>query len=422
MLGTLGYLSPEQARARPVDHRADIFACGAVLYEMVTGQRAFRGDSPADTIALVLHRPPSELRVRARRRRRRWLPRVRRCLEQDPDRRFQSARELAWRSSRSRTTARPPWASRPVDTAASVAVLPFVNLSAAADDQYFSDGLAEDLVHALARLPGLRVASRTSSFRFRGRELDVRRGRARARRRGRARGQRAPGRHAAAAHRAPDQRRQTAITSGRSTTTASWPTCSRCRTRWCGPSSRRSRRRWSAGRRRGAAGHRQSGCLRPLPEGPPPVEPAVAHGRRCGDRLLRGRHRARCRLCRGVRRTRRLLLDPAGLRLDAGRAGAAARARGGDPGAGPRSAAARGAPRPRHLHRSTSSRTGAPPRRRSWPRWRSIRATPSATPPTACSWPPPTVSTRHGPAWPGRSNAIRSRRRCTSSSPRRPAR
>ncbi len=174
LLGTLGYLSPEQARARPTDHRADIFACGAVLYEMVTGQRAFRGESPADTIALVLHRRPSDHAFGPD-----VAPglaaAVRRCLEQDVDRRFQSAQDLAAALESISHAGTHAVGVAPADTTGSVAVIPFVNLGAAADDQYFSDGLAEDLVNALARLPGLRVASRTSSFRFRGRELDVRR-------------------------------------------------------------------------------------------------------------------------------------------------------------------------------------------------------------------------------------------------------
>jgi serine/threonine-protein kinase len=173
VLGTLGYLSPEQARARPVDHRTDLFACGAVLFEMLTGQRAFRGDSPADTLALLLHRSPSELSFGP------TVPPgladvVRRCLQQDPARRFQSAPALAHALEGISLEASRPIARPPTAAPASVAVLPFVNLSAAPDDQYFGDGLAEDLVNALARMPGLRVASRTSSFRYRGRDVDLR--------------------------------------------------------------------------------------------------------------------------------------------------------------------------------------------------------------------------------------------------------
>jgi eukaryotic-like serine/threonine-protein kinase len=173
VLGTLGYLSPEQARARQVDHRADIFACGAVLYEMLTGQRAFRGESPADTIALVLHRPPSELFFGAD-----VAPglvaAVRRCLEQEPGRRFQSAHDLALALESISHDGSRPVGITVTPPPGSVAVLPFTSLGASGDDQYFNDGLAEDLVNALARLPDLRVASRTSSFRYRGRELDVR--------------------------------------------------------------------------------------------------------------------------------------------------------------------------------------------------------------------------------------------------------
>ena len=174
VLGTLGYLAPEQARALPVDHRADIFACGAVLFEMLTGERAFRGESPADTIALILHRPPAAL-VFGPTVTPALAAAVRRCLEQEVAKRFQTAGDLALAledisPDGGPAPVRAPGAAGP----ASVAVLPFANLSAAPDDQYFSDGLAEDLVNALARLPGLRVASRTSSFRFRGREVDVR--------------------------------------------------------------------------------------------------------------------------------------------------------------------------------------------------------------------------------------------------------
>lgn len=173
VLGTVGYMAPEQVRGLDADHRADIFACGAILFEVLTGQRAFRGASPADTLSAVLTEPPSTLvfgadtppaLVRI----------VRRCLEKDANQRFQSARDLGFAIEsvsdiRSATVAPE---RRTEET--SVAVLPFVNMSADAENQYFSDGLAEDLINALTRLSGLRVASRTSSFRFRGRDADIR--------------------------------------------------------------------------------------------------------------------------------------------------------------------------------------------------------------------------------------------------------
>jgi serine/threonine protein kinase/Tfp pilus assembly protein PilF len=173
VMGTLGYMAPEQARGFESDHRADIFACGAILFEMITGRRAFRGDSPADTISAILNEPPTSLDFGT------GTPpalaaAVRRCLEKDPSLRFQSARELAAALesiSESRAGPAPVFAGT---APTSIAVLPFANLSADVEDQYFSDGLAEELVNALTRLSGLRVASRTSSFRFRDRHGDIR--------------------------------------------------------------------------------------------------------------------------------------------------------------------------------------------------------------------------------------------------------
>ncbi len=173
LVGTLGYLSPEQARGQQVDHRSDLFACGTVLFEMLTGRRAFRGDSPADTLALILQRGPSDLSFPAA-----VSPGlsaiVRRCLDPDKDRRFQSARDLSHALETVSHEGAGPLARPSGAPAASVAVLPFANLGGGVEDQYFSDGLAEDIVNALARMSELRVASRTSSFRYRGQDLDVR--------------------------------------------------------------------------------------------------------------------------------------------------------------------------------------------------------------------------------------------------------
>ena len=99
---------------------------------------------------------------------------VGRCLEKDAAERFQSARDVRF-ALEAVTDA--PDASPAAPKAAnqkSIAVLPFANMSADAENQYFSDGLAEELINALTRLPGLHVASRTSAFRFRGREIDIR--------------------------------------------------------------------------------------------------------------------------------------------------------------------------------------------------------------------------------------------------------
>jgi serine/threonine-protein kinase len=173
VLGTLGYMAPEQVRGFEADPRADIFACGAIIFEMLTGHRAFHGPSPADTISAVLNHPASALIFGP------TTPPglaavVRRCLEKDAGKRFQSARELAV-ALESISDVRPgSLVPVPASAPTSIAVLPFSNLSTEADNQYFSDGLAEDLINELARLSGLRVASRTSSFRLRGRDMDIR--------------------------------------------------------------------------------------------------------------------------------------------------------------------------------------------------------------------------------------------------------
>jgi eukaryotic-like serine/threonine-protein kinase len=173
VLGTIGYMAPEQVRGLDTDHRTDIFSCGAILYEMLTGQRAFRGESPADTISAVLNDPPSTLLfgadtppslVRV----------VERCLEKDANARFQSARDLGFALESTSDVRSTVGAASARTEQMSIAVLPFANMSADADNQYFSDGLAEDLINALTRLSGLRVASRTSSFRFRGHAADIR--------------------------------------------------------------------------------------------------------------------------------------------------------------------------------------------------------------------------------------------------------
>jgi WD40 repeat protein len=96
VLGTVGYMSPEQVRGKGTDHRSDIFSLGSILYEMLSGKRAFRGDSPADTMSAILKEEPEELAEAAR-----HVPApleriVRHCLEKNPGQRFQSAGDVAF--------------------------------------------------------------------------------------------------------------------------------------------------------------------------------------------------------------------------------------------------------------------------------------------------------------------------------------
>jgi len=157
VLGTACYMSPEQAEGRQVDARSDIFSFGAVLYELVTGRRAFRGESTASTLASILRDEPAAADTTAE-----VQCVIAQCLRKQAADRFQTAAELraALEQAARCGTERGP----------SLAVLPFANLSPDKDNEYFSDGLAEEILNALTQLPGLRVIARASAFAFRGRE------------------------------------------------------------------------------------------------------------------------------------------------------------------------------------------------------------------------------------------------------------
>ena len=96
VIGTVAYMSPEQLRAKPVDHRSDIFSIGAILYEMLTGRRAFRGETEVDTITAVLREDPPEAKLEEARVPASFQQIVHHCLEKEPENRFQSARDLAF--------------------------------------------------------------------------------------------------------------------------------------------------------------------------------------------------------------------------------------------------------------------------------------------------------------------------------------
>jgi serine/threonine-protein kinase len=211
LLGTAGYMSPEQANGSPADARSDIFSFGCVLFEMLAGRRAFDGDSHIETLHAVLkHHPPDVVSLRHD------VPTaldriVRRCLEKSPANRFQSARDLVFAletlsgGSDSRGVAPPPaaphrrpalltaglaivalcgagvlwWTMREKPTApqtvelsaataqphALVAVLPFENISRSGE-AYFAAGMTEEVTGQLSKLGGLRVVSRTAVAQF----------------------------------------------------------------------------------------------------------------------------------------------------------------------------------------------------------------------------------------------------------------
>ena len=165
ILGTAAYMSPEQAEAKAVDARSDIFSFGAVLYEMLSGRRAFTGDSAVGIMAGILHKEPARIEAPA------FLQTIlNRCLQKSPADRFQTMAEV--RAALRQAAAQTP--AKGADQQPSIAVLPFANMSADKDNEYFSDGLAEEILNLLAKIPRLKVIARSSSFAFRGKEQDIR--------------------------------------------------------------------------------------------------------------------------------------------------------------------------------------------------------------------------------------------------------
>lgn len=171
IIGTLAYMSPEQVEGKAVDTRSDIFAFGCVLYEMLTGKSAFGRKTAAETIAAILQEDPTPLSESGGDIPEDMQSIVRRCLEKDPESRFRAMDDVVSLLSKAeKSLAGPEKETRE----ASVAVLPFVNMSSDPENEYFSDGLAEELINSLLKIEGLHVVSRTSSFAFKGKNLDIR--------------------------------------------------------------------------------------------------------------------------------------------------------------------------------------------------------------------------------------------------------
>ena len=215
-LGTMAYMSPEQAEGGHVDHRSDIWALGAVLYEMTAGRPPFKGDFDQAVVYSILNEPPEPLTgVRT------GVPQeleriVNKCLAKDAESRYQHVDDVrvdldnlvkasAASGSRIRAASQveakrgPKWLAsaavaavliaagiwygfgRGVETgqpagdrdSTSVAIMPFVNASGDADFEYFADGMTDELISALSQVEGLRVVARSSVFRYKGERYDL---------------------------------------------------------------------------------------------------------------------------------------------------------------------------------------------------------------------------------------------------------
>ena len=200
-IGTIAYMSPEQTRGEIIDHRTDIWSFGIVLYEMTTGKMPFKGEYDQAVIYSILNEEPepdNEINEGLKHI-------ISKCLEKNPDDRYQTAGEIAEELSTIRKgkevkrtqpkQPKLPWiiggvtiiliaavfflfvpSSKNLEEKAvvkTIAVLPFLDLSAKKDQEYLSEGLSEELLNVLAQNPKLQVTSRTSSFSFKGKEVDI---------------------------------------------------------------------------------------------------------------------------------------------------------------------------------------------------------------------------------------------------------
>lgn len=218
IMGTVPYMSPEQLRGEAIDARTDIFSFGTVLYEMLTGRQPFFRKSGAEAVSALLTEEPTALSTSAPETPEELQLIVHKCLEKDRERRYQTMRDVATdlhnlqlehkvlaRSTAPTLMSAAPsiYASRrspsrwilaaatllllsavgiglyrwlvnkPAGAVASLAVLPFANASGDPNTEYLSDGLTESLIDRLSQLPNLKVMSRSSVFRYKGKEVDA---------------------------------------------------------------------------------------------------------------------------------------------------------------------------------------------------------------------------------------------------------
>ncbi|HEX7830292.1 MAG TPA: protein kinase [Thermoanaerobaculia bacterium] len=178
VIGTLGYMSPEQLRGEAVDPTADIFSLGCMLFEMVTARKPFHRDSGAATIAAILKDelprdalsmsvPPEFQRI------------IEGCVEKTPSMRFQSARDLSLTlraigssASVGNDLIRKITRRRTSKTIDSIAVLPLTNTSTDPESEYLTDGITEGIINKLSQLPKLKVMARSTVFRYKNRDFD----------------------------------------------------------------------------------------------------------------------------------------------------------------------------------------------------------------------------------------------------------
>jgi len=184
IIGTPEYMSPEQVEGKDADHRSDLYSLGIIMFEMLTGQVPFGGDTPLSIAVKQKSEPaPSAKKLN---------PQISEnlntvildCLEKDRDKRPQNAEDLLFRLRKIEADFAPPERAKSesgrgekTDSGtwkSSIAVMPFVDLSPQKDQEYFCDGIAEEIINYLSKIKNLRVVARTSAFSFKGQSLNIR--------------------------------------------------------------------------------------------------------------------------------------------------------------------------------------------------------------------------------------------------------
>ena len=175
IMGTVAYMSPEQVQGEEVDYRTDIWSLSIVLYQMITGRLPFQGTYEQAIVYSILNEEPVPIKDLPAEISSSLNKILRKALSKNLDSRYQVTKEILGdlrklkkeiESIRERSSERKPQPS--------IAVLPFTNLSPNPDQEYFCDGMAEEIINALTHVEGLRVAARTSAFSFRDKAVDIR--------------------------------------------------------------------------------------------------------------------------------------------------------------------------------------------------------------------------------------------------------